>query len=63
LVQICGLNVVQVDDLEEVNSYHQNKGALMISLCSWKMDLAWNVFTWVSSQLLELYMPSTAQKG
>ncbi len=26
MVQICGLNVVQVDDLEEVNNYHQNKG-------------------------------------
>jgi clathrin heavy chain len=27
LVQICGFNViVRVDDLEEVNSYYQNKG-------------------------------------
>jgi hypothetical protein len=26
------------------------------------MDLAWNVFTWVFSQLLELYMPSIAHK-
>jgi hypothetical protein len=64
LVQICGLNaIVQVDDLEEVSNYYQNRGYFDELSMFVDSGLDLNVLTWVSSQSLELCMSGTTQRA